>query len=78
MLGHDSNNVNRQGKYGSPQSGPKPAAIRKTERAGMPLSWGIPACLAKRVPSNLKESGVRQGFGGGVVALAWASLHGLI
>ena len=72
MLGHDSNNVNRQGKYSSPQSGPKPAAIRKTERAGMPLSWGIPAYPAKRVPSNLKESGVRQGLGGGVVALVWA------
>jgi hypothetical protein len=64
MLGHDSNNVNRQGKYGSP--------IRKTERAGMPLSWGIPAYSAKCVPSNLKESGVRQGLGGGVVALVWA------
>jgi hypothetical protein len=31
MLGHDSNNVNRQGKYSSPQSGPMLAAIRKTE-----------------------------------------------
>src|SRR5271157_4187882 len=38
--------------------------FEKTGQAGMPLSWGIPACPAKRVPSNLEESGVRQGFGG--------------
>ena len=48
----------------------------------MPPSWGIPACPAKRVPSNLKESGVRQGLGGGgrrrCAGLGLHLLHGLM
>ena len=73
MLGHDSDHVNRQGKYGSPQSGPMLAAIRKTERAGMPPSWGMPACL-KLDQSNLKETGVRQGLGR-EASLRWPGPH---
>src|SRR5271157_5440569 len=80
MLVNERSDVNRQGKSGFPQSGPMPAAIRKTERAGMPYR-GVFRLPLQRVQSNLRETGVRRESGGrGKASLRWpgASLHGLM